>query len=111
MLLSFDCYYKSLNALDTAKRKIAASKITNEEVSKEAEKEMEIKGFEHIPKLFITPIESLMDEFKSSVKELRGLFTIPKANVPTGNLHQQICNTAKMQFDQTNGDCSLFGFD
>ena len=28
-------------------------------------------------------------------KELRELFKIPKANIPTGSLHQQIFNTAK----------------
>ena len=29
----------------------------------------------------------------------------------TGNLHQQICNTAKTQFHQTNEECNLFGLD
>ena len=53
----------------------------------------------------------MMDEFTGSVKELRGLFKILKANIPTGSLHQQICNTAKKQFSDTNGDCSLYGLD
>ena len=55
----------------------------------------------NIPKLFITYNERFMDEFKGSVKELR-VFTIPKANVPSGNLHlvtkcatQQKCNSTK----------------
>ena len=36
--------------------------------------EMEIEGFESIPKLFISQTEKMMDEFTGSVKELRGLF-------------------------------------
>ena len=31
----------------------------------------------------------------SATTTLRGSFTIPKSNVQTGSLHQQICNTAK----------------
>ena len=53
----------------------------------------------------------MMDKFNGSVKELRGLFKIPKTNIQTESLHQQICNTAKKQFDKTNGDCSLYGLD
>ena len=77
----------------------------------EKSNEMEIEGFENLPKLFISQTEKMMDEYTGSVKELRGLFKIPKTNNPTGNLHQQICNTAKKQFDETNGDCSLYGLD
>ena len=32
-------------------------------------KEMEAEGLEELPKLFISPIEQLMYEFKGSVKE------------------------------------------
>ena len=35
----------------------------------ERKEEMEIDDFEDLPKLFISPIEKLMDEFKGSVKE------------------------------------------
>ena len=69
---------------------------------------MEIEGFENFPKLFVLQTEKMVDEFTGSVKELRGLFKIPKSNNPNGSLHQQICNTAKKQFDETNGDCSLY---
>ena len=69
---------------------------------------MEIKGFENLPKLFISQTEKMMDEFIGSVKELRGLFKIPKSMFKLKNLHQQICNTAKRQFEETNGDCCLW---
>ena len=61
---------------------------------------MDIEGGDNLPKLFISPIEKIMDEFNSSVKELRGLFKIPKTNIQTGSLHQQICNTTKRQFEE-----------
>ena len=73
--------------------------------------EMKIEEVKNLPKLFISPTERMMDEFTGSVKELRGLFKIPKSNTPTGSLHQQICNTAKRQFEETNGDCCLYGLD
>ena len=44
----------------------------------ERKEDMEIEGFEDLPKLFISPIEQLMDELKGSVKEFRALFKIPK---------------------------------
>ena len=55
-----------------------------------------------------------MDEFKGSVKDFRGLFKIPKENtalVPVNTLHQQICLTAKDQFEATKGECCLYGLD
>ena len=67
---------------------------------------MEIEGCENLPKLFISPTEKMMDEYTGSVKELRGLFKIPKTNTQTGSLHQQICNTAKKHFEDRTGDCS-----
>jgi len=73
--------------------------------------EMDIEEAKNLPKLFISPTEKMMDEFTGSVKELRGLFKIPKSNTPPGSLHQQICNNAKRQFDKTNGDCSHYGLD
>ena len=68
---------------------------TSIEAMEEKTNEMEIEEVENLPKLFISPTEKMMDEFTGSVKELRGLFKIPKSNIPTGSLHQQICNTAK----------------
>ena len=46
----------------------------------------------------------MMDEFKGSAKDFRGLFKIPKENtllVSVNTLHQQICITAKDQFEAT----------
>ena len=54
----------------------------------------------------------MIDEFKGSVKEFRGLFKIPRENislVSANTLHQQMCITAKDQFESTNGECNLFG--
>ena len=45
----------------------------------------EIEGFENLPKLFVTQTEKMMDKFNGSVKELRGLFKIPKTNIQTGS--------------------------
>ena len=56
-----------------------------------------------ICQIFISPTEKFTDEFTDSVKELKGLFKVPKSNTPAESLHQQICNTAKRQFDKTNG--------
>ena len=47
--------------------------------------EMEIEGFEDLPKLFISPIENFMDEFAGHVKDLRGLFKVPSENNLEGN--------------------------
>ena len=55
-----------------------------------------------------------MDEFKGPVKDFRGLFKIPKENtalVSVNTLHQQICLTAKDQFEATKGECCLYGLD
>ena len=35
----------------------------------ERKEDMEIEGFEDLPKLFISPIEQLMDEFKGLLQE------------------------------------------
>ena len=75
---------------------------------------MEIDGFEDLPKLFISPIEKLMDEFNGSVKEFRGLFKVPRENtnlLSINTLHQQICITSQDQFESTNGERNLFGLD
>ena len=56
----------------------------------------------------------MIDEFKGSVKEFRGLFKVPRENVSlvsANTLHQQICITSKDQFESTNGECNLFGLD
>ena len=76
-------------------------------VQGERKEEMEIDGFEDLPKLFISPIEKSMDEFKGSVKEFRGLFKVPKENttlVSINTLHQQICITSKDQFGRPKGN-------
>ena len=44
-------------------------------------------------------------------KEFRGRFITPKENislVSANTLHQQICITAKDQFESTNEECNLF---
>ena len=38
---------------------------------------MEIKGLENIPKLFISPIEKMMDEFKGSMKQIHFINKFP----------------------------------
>ena len=50
-----------------------------------------------------------MDEYKGSVSELRVLFKISKTNIQNSSLHQQISNIVQKQFEETNGDCGLFG--
>ena len=76
--------------------------------------DMEVDGFEDLPRLFISPIEKLMDEFKGLVKEFRGLFKVPKENialVSLNTLHQQICITSRDYFESTKGECNLFGLE
>ena len=116
--LGFDTFYEEVNQLKLnqilakEKEQMQDKETTAQLEEKINEMEIECKeGFENLPKLFISPTEKFMDEFTGSVKELRGLFKIPKANIQTGSLHQQICNTAQKQFEDTNGDCSLFGLD
>ena len=96
IFMSFDSCYEKLNALQIQKPKIDEN--NQEQKAEEAKttytKEMDIEGFEDLPKLFVKPIEKLMDEFSGSGKEFKGqLLKIPTTNVTTGNLHWQICNT------------------
>ena len=70
---------------------------------------MEIEDSEMLPKICISPIEKFMDEFEGSGRDLRGLFTIPKVNNFEGNIHQQVCNSSKNQYDAPNGEIALFG--
>ena len=114
--LGFDNFYEECNQLELNKilakeRQAAENTISEDAILEERINEMEIEGSENIQKLFISPVEKFVDEFTGSVKELRCLFKIPRTNTQTGNLHQQICNTAKRQFEETNGDCCLFGLD
>ena len=88
---------------------ITQEKMDPKPVADKKNKEMDIVGFEDLPKLFVSSIEKLMHEFDGSVKDFIDLFKVPKENIPVGNLHQQNCNTAKKQFDSTNGQCNLFG--
>ena len=109
-MVQMDNYFEEL-----ARTKQQMANIEKDKnVQGERKEEMEIDGFEDLPKLFISPIEKLMDEFKGSVKEFRGLFKVPKENtslVSINTLHQQICITSKDQFESTNGECNLFGLD
>ena len=70
---------------------------------------MEIGDIEDLHKLFISPAEKFMDEFDGNSKDLKGLFKIPVENKFEVNLHQQVCNTSKNQYDSTNGECYLHG--
>ena len=70
---------------------------------------METEECEYLQTLFLSPAEKFMMEFDGSSKDLRGLFKIPKENVVIGSLHQQICNTAKNQFDLEQRAIALFG--
>ena len=45
-----------------------------------------------LPKLFISPIEKFVNESDGS-----------------GNIHQQVCNTSKNQYDASNGEIALYG--
>ena len=63
---------------NSSKRKSTKQKTSATAVLEEKINEMEIEGFENLPKLFILPTEKMMDEYTGSVKELRGLFKIPK---------------------------------
>ena len=42
---------------------------TEKKQGEDGKEEMEVEGFEHLPMVFISPIEKLMDEYKGSVKE------------------------------------------
>ena len=70
---------------------------------------MDVVDNEDLPRLFISPAEKFMDEFNGNSKDLRGLFKIPTENKFEVNLHQQVCNTSKNQFESTLGECCLFG--
>ena len=50
-----------------------------------------------------------MNDFNRNAKDLKGLFKIPTETKFEANLYQRICNTAKNQFDSTNGECYLHG--
>ena len=109
-MVQMDNYFEELA---NTKNQLAEIENANKQQG-ERKEEMDIEGFEDLPKLFISPIEKLMDEFKGSVKEFRGLFKIPRENtslVSANTLHQQICITSKDQFKSTNCECNLFGLD
>ena len=57
----------------------------------------------------MSPAEKFMMEFDGSSKDLRGLFRTPKEFLAFGSLYQQICDTAKNQFDLEPRDIVLFG--
>ena len=100
--------------MDKYVEELAQSKNDQTEAKKQEEEkkeETDFEGLENFPQVFVSPIENLMDKFKGSVKDFWGLFKVPKANVLSGNLHQQICNTAKEQFESTNSECNLYGLD
>ena len=55
-----------------------------------------------------------MDQFNGTGKDFRGLFKVPKENIPVvsaSTLRQQICITAKDQYEATNCECNVYGLD
>ena len=58
---------------------------------KKKNEEMEIVVFEDLPKLFVSPIEKSMDGFRGTIKDLRGLFKVPRENTQIGNFHFPLC--------------------
>ena len=93
-MVQIDNYFEELASTEN---QLAEFEKANKQQG-ERKEEMDIEGFEDLPKLFISPIEKLMDEFK-------GLFKIPRENtslVSANTLHQQICITSKDQFESTN---------
>ena len=87
--LGFDNFYEEVNQLKLAqilaKDKAQEMKTSETTLLEEKINEMEIEGFENLPKLFVSQTEKMMDKFNGSVKELRGLFKIPKTNIQTGS--------------------------
>ena len=73
-MMQMDNYFEELAR--TKQQLLSIKKRINE--MEERKEEMEVDGFKDLPKLFISPIEKLMDEFKGLVKEFRGLFKVPK---------------------------------
>ena len=109
-MMQMDNYFE---VLAKTKQQIADME-KSKKLQGERKEEMDIEGFEDLQKLFISPIAKLMDEFKGSVKEFRGLFKVPRENVSlvlANTLHQQICIMSKDQFESTKGECNLFGLD
>ena len=70
---------------------------------------METEECEFLEDLYMSPAEKFMKEFDGSSKDLRGLFRTPKEFLGFGSLHQQICNTAKNQYDLETREIALFG--
>ena len=83
-------YNKESNVLDLQRKKIIQEQTEETEEITIRGNEMEIEEVRNLLKLFISPIEKLMDKFNGSVKEFEALFKVPKTNTPIGNLHQHI---------------------
>ena len=81
-------FYLVLDNYNEWKKVSQEQKEETEEKTKERNA-MEIEELEGLLKLFITPIERLLDECTGSVKEFKGVNKILKTNVPVGGLHQQ----------------------
>ena len=84
-------------------------RTTPEALKTAQEKTTDVGEIEDLPKLFISPAEKFMDEFNGNSKDLKGLFKVPKEMSFEANLHQQICNTAKNQYESTGGENFLHG--
>ena len=67
---------------------LVQEKLDPKPIEQKKNEEMDVVGFEDLPKLFVSPIENFLNEFQGTVKDLRGLFKVPRENIPFGNLHQ-----------------------
>ena len=108
-MLMYDVEIEELQTVQTSTN----VRRTNPEVLKTAQEKtgesMDVGEIEDLPKLFISPAEKFMDEFNGNSKDLKGLFKVPKEMNFEANLHQQICNTAKNQYEGTGGEIFLYG--
>ena len=106
-MLMYDAEIEELQTVQKSmKRTIPEALTTAQEKTSEA---MDVGEIEDLPKLFISPAEKFMDEFNGNSKDLKGLFKVPKEMSFEANLHQQICNTAKNQYESTGGEIFLHG--
>ena len=85
--MGLDNYYEEVNNLElqniltNEKEQEQQTSSTPTKYWKKNFNKMEIEGFESLPKLFVSQTEKMMDEFTSSVKELRGLIKILKSYI------------------------------
>ena len=71
--LGFDTFYEEVNQLEInqilakEKEQMQAKETSTTAQLEEKINEMEIEGFENLPKLFVSPTEKFMDEYTGSV--------------------------------------------